>query len=96
MTENPIRVRLRVVPGAARTEVVGRYGDGWKVTVAAVPERGRANDALERFLARRLALRRRGVAVVAGLTGRDKIVELHGISHAEVDARFDPTRSELP
>ena len=34
-------VRLRVSPGAARTAIAGRHGDGWKVRVAAAPERGR-------------------------------------------------------
>ena len=50
------RLRLRVSPGAGRDEVVGRYGDGWKVRVGAPPERGRANDAVLRLIAKRLGV----------------------------------------
>ena len=45
----PIRISVRVSPGARRTEVVGRHGGGWRVRVAAPPERGRANEALIEF-----------------------------------------------
>jgi uncharacterized protein len=82
------RVRLRISPGAARSAVVGRHGDGWKVRVAASPEGGRANEAIVRLLAERLELPRRSVAVVSGHTGRDKIVELTGIDEDEARRRL--------
>lgn len=78
------RLRLRVAPGSSRPRVVGRYGDGWKVAVAAAPERGRANDAVVELLADALGLARRDVSVVSGHTGREKIVELGGLA-AELD-----------
>jgi uncharacterized protein (TIGR00251 family) len=82
------RLRLRVSPGARRTELVGRHGDSWKVRVAAPPEDGRANDALVGLLAERLELPRRDVSVVSGHAGRDKIVELAGIGEAEAERRL--------
>ena len=59
------RLELRVVPGAARPGVSGRYGAGWKIRVAAPPERGRANEAVVALLAETLALDRR-LAAAAG------------------------------
>ena len=50
MAEPTTRLRLKVSPGAARTELAGRHGDAWKVRVSAAPERGRANDAVVRLL----------------------------------------------
>jgi uncharacterized protein len=82
------RLRLRVSPGAGRSAVVGRHGDGWKVRVAAAPERGKANDAVLELLARVLSVPRRSIQLVSGLTGRDKIVELAGLAPDEIDRRL--------
>lgn len=82
------RLRLRVVPGAGRAGFVGRYGAAWKVRVAAPPERGRANDAVLRLLSDILALPRASVSLVSGHGGRDKIVELAGITEAELESRL--------
>ncbi len=84
-----VRIQLRVSPGAACTTVVGRYGDGWKVRVAAPPEGGRANAELERHLAALLGLARRDVRVVAGAGGRTKTVEIAGLTAAAVAAALD-------
>jgi len=73
------RLRLRVSPGADRPAVVGRYGEAWKVRVAAPAEGGRANDAVVRLLAETLSVPRDAVKLVSGQSARDKIVELAGI-----------------
>ena len=83
------RLRLRVSPGAVRTELAGRHGDAWKVRVAAAPERGRANDAVVKLLAARLGVPQGSVSVVSGTTSRDKVVELHGLDAAEVKRRLE-------
>ena len=46
------RVELTVSPGTARSELVGRHGAGWRARIAAAPERGRANRALEELIAK--------------------------------------------
>ena len=88
MEGHTTRLRLRVSPGAGRSAVVGRHGDGWKIRVAAAPERGKANDAVLELLAGTLSLPRRSVQLVSGLTGRDKIVELAGLAPEEIDRRL--------
>ena len=85
MVESVTRLRLRVAPGAARNELVGRHGDAWKLRVAAAPERGRANDAVLDFLSQRLGVPRSRLTLVAGQGSRDKVVELRGIDSAEAD-----------
>jgi uncharacterized protein len=81
-------VRLRVSPGARRSEVVGRHGDGWKVRVTAPPEDGRANEAVLGLLAERLDLPRKALSLVSGHGGRDKVVRMAGISEAELERRL--------
>jgi len=81
-----VRITVRVSPGARRTEVVGRHGDGWRVRVAAPPERGRANEALVLHLAELLGVPKAAVRVVAGPASRDKVVEVDGLTAAQVDS----------
>ncbi|MBM2823150.1 MAG: hypothetical protein HW413_1896 [Thermoleophilia bacterium] len=78
-------LRLRVVPGAKRPGVVGRYGDAWKVRVVAAPEAGKANDAVLDLLARTFELPRRDLELTAGKTSRDKVVVLDGLTSEAAD-----------
>jgi uncharacterized protein len=80
------RLRLRVVPGAARPGVVGRYGQAWKVRVGAPPERGAANAAVVGLIAETLGVHARDVRLVSGHASRDKIVEVAGVRPAETEA----------
>lgn len=73
------------MPGSRRCEVVGRYGDAWKVRVTAAPQKGKANDELRAFLAGLLGVGRDQVSVVAGAGSRDKLVEVRGIRNDAVD-----------
>jgi uncharacterized protein len=82
------RLRLRVSPGAGRTEIVGRHGDAWKVRVTTAPEMGRANEAVLRLLAEALAVPRGDVTLVSGHGARDKIVELAGLGPALIERRL--------
>ncbi|HSB37459.1 MAG TPA: DUF167 domain-containing protein [Gaiellaceae bacterium] len=88
MAKPSTRVRLRVSPGARRTELAGRHGDGWKVRVSAAPERGRANDAVLDLLAETLELPRSSLSIVSGRGAREKIVLMEGIDRAETERRL--------
>jgi len=83
------RLRIRVSPGARTTELVGRQGEAWKVRVAAPPDRGRANDAVLKLLADRLRVGRDELTLVSGASGKDKVVELHGLTADEADRRLE-------
>jgi hypothetical protein len=82
------RVRLRVAPGAARSLVVGRHGEAWKLRVDAAPEQGKANEAVVRLLAKTLAVTTRDVSIVSGHGTRDKIVTVAGLDSAEIERRL--------
>jgi len=57
--------------------------------VAAPPERGRANAALVDLLAATLEVPRGSVRVVAGATGRAKVVEVDSLDPREVERRLE-------
>ena len=79
-----------MIPGAnaTRSEVVGRYGEAWKLRVTAPPERGKANDATLELLANTLGLPTANLRLVSGHGSRDKTVEVSGLSTAEAERRL--------
>ena len=88
MTALRTRLRLRVVPGTSRSAVVGRYGEAWKLRVAAPPEAGKANEAVLALLAQALDVSRNDLEIAAGRSSRDKVVLLDGLSADVADARL--------
>ncbi|MCX7893349.1 MAG: DUF167 domain-containing protein [Burkholderiales bacterium] len=76
---------VHVQPGAKSNAVAGLHGDALKVRVAAPPAAGRANAALEAFLAERLGVARSSVRVARGGSSRAKQVVVS-------DAGADPHR----
>ncbi len=70
------RMRLRVKPGARRTVIVGVHGGALKLSVAAQPEKGKANRAVVQLLAKTLGVPISAVTISAGDTSQDKVVEV--------------------
>ena len=80
-------LRLTVVPGAQRTQVVGLLGDRLKVRLAAPPEKGAANQELIAFLARRLNLPKSSLKLIGGAQSRTKVVTVSDPS-SELEERL--------
>jgi uncharacterized protein len=59
-----------------------------KARVAAPPVEGEANAALIRLLAKALGLPRSAVRIASGDTARVKVLEIDGLSEAEVRQRL--------
>ncbi len=76
-------LKIKVVPNASKTQVVGMLGDALKIKLQAVPEDGKANKALLEFLAEKLGLPKKSVELVTGETAREKRVRITGISPDE-------------
>ncbi len=79
-----VRFSVRVQPRASRTEVAGTQGDAVKIRVAAPPVEGAANAELVGFIAKRLGVAKSAVRILKGDRGRDKTVEVEGVSAARV------------
>ncbi|MEA3510938.1 MAG: DUF167 family protein [Actinomycetota bacterium] len=74
-------VRVRVVPGASRTEIKGRYGSMIKIRVSAPPEGGRANRAIVDLLE---GLIGGSAEIVKGASSRSKTVLVRGADRSTV------------
>ncbi len=69
-------LRLKVVPGARRSELAGVLGDRLKVRVAAPPEEGKANLAVVSLLASMLSVGARAVEVASGHSQPQKLLRV--------------------
>ncbi len=77
-------LKLKVVPGASRSEISGWLDDMLKVRVCAPPEKGKANAAVEALVAKALNLPLRSVAIVSGTSSQQKVIQIRGLSKAEI------------
>jgi hypothetical protein len=73
------RLTLKIRAGARQTGFAGKYGDAWKLHVAAPPVDGKANEAIIRFLAKLAGVPASAVRIVTGFTGSTKIIEVDGL-----------------
>jgi len=78
-----VRVTLRVTPKASRNAVSGLAdtaagGKALKVSVTAVPEDGKANDAVIKLLSKLWHVPKTAITVAAGATDRNKILHVAG------------------
>ena len=82
------KLQVKVVPGASRTRVAGRYGEGIKVQVSAAPEKGKANEAVIAVLATWLGLRAGQVTITSGHTQARKQVRIDGVTAEQLAERL--------
>jgi len=83
------RLKIKVVPGASYSGICGWLGDSLKVRVSVPPEKGKANQRVERMVAKALALPGRSVRIVAGKTSPQKVVEIDGLTIQEIRQRLE-------
>jgi uncharacterized protein len=81
-------VAVRVHPRARKNAITGEVGGALKLSLTAPPVDGRANDACVEFFAKLLRVPRSSVTIAAGLTSRNKLVRVAGLSAEEMRKRL--------
>lgn len=82
-------ITVRVTPRSARNEVSEILADGTvKIRLTAAPVDGKANETLIEFLAKVLDVNKSNIEIVAGMTGREKLVTILGLGPEEVQTRI--------
>lgn len=76
MSESNPRIVVLATPNASRTKVGGSHDGALKVRVVAVPEKGRANQAILNALAKALGVRKSQIKLVGGDSNRRKTFEV--------------------
>jgi len=78
-------ISIRVTPRAKKNEIVDILADSTiKIKLAAPPVEGKANVELIKFLSKILGVKKSDLEIVAGKTGRDKLVSVLGHSPGEI------------
>ncbi len=77
-------IEVRLQPRAGADQIAGERDGVLLVRVRAAPERGRANGALLRLIARRLSLPLGRVELARGQRSRQKLVRVSGLAEEAV------------
>lgn len=86
------RLTVKVHPRARRSALNGRFGEAWKLDLAAPPVDGKANEECIRFFAGLCGVPRSAVRIVTGAGGRRKVIEIEGINQAELEDKVSRPR----
>ena len=75
---------VKVVPNSSKTAIVGELNGMLKVKLAAAPEKGKANQALVKFLVKTLDVKKKAVSIISGKSSPVKEVKVCGVSEEYV------------
>jgi uncharacterized protein len=83
---------VRVQPRASKEGFAGEREGSLVVRLTAPPVEGAANEALQRFLGRAFGVPPTSVRILTGASGRNKRVQLPGVSVADVTEALEKQR----
>jgi uncharacterized protein (TIGR00251 family) len=79
---------VRIHPRAKRNAITGELGDTLKLSLAAPPVEGRANEACIEFFANLLKVPRSSITIASGQTSRKKLIRVTGLPAEEIRKRL--------
>jgi uncharacterized protein (TIGR00251 family) len=82
--EASARIIVQVQPNARKNTVVRFEDSVWYIRVAAPPVKGKANQALIRFLSEILATSKTNLTIEKGMTSRRKVVMVKGLAQSQI------------
>ncbi|MEY4179489.1 MAG: hypothetical protein RLY70_3063 [Planctomycetota bacterium] len=82
-TKLSTRLKVKVVPGSSRDQIVGWLGDALKIKVVAPPEKGRANEAVIAILSKKLGIGLDDIQIESGQSSPAKVI---AISNMDAEA----------
>ena len=83
-----VRLAIKVTPNASRNEITDFKDGVLQLKIAAPPLKGKANKEIIDFLSRVLGVKKSSIAIIRGLTSRNKIIAIEDISHEELLKRI--------
>jgi uncharacterized protein (TIGR00251 family) len=87
-TGTTARLKVKVVPGSSRNQIVGWLGAALKIKVTAPPEKGQANEAVVELLSSTLGVSTKDIEVFSGHSSPSKIVAITGMDDEAIKKAF--------
>ncbi|QLY25872.1 DUF167 family protein [Bdellovibrio sp. KM01] len=81
-----VRLHLFIQPKSSKNQIVGPHNGMLKIKISAPPVDGEANTELIEYLAKFFKVPKRNVTLIKGDTGRQKTVDVEGISLSDAKA----------
>jgi len=71
-----MKYTVKIIPKSSKNEIV-EYGDDFlKIKIKAVPERGKANEELIKFLSKYFEVSKSSIRIINGEKRKNKIIEI--------------------
>lgn len=83
-SSNGVTFTVKIHPRAKKNAITGEFGDTLKLSLAAPPIDGKANEACIEFFAKLLKVPRSSVTIASGQSNCKKVIRVVGISAAEI------------
>lgn len=81
-----IQIQVKIIPNASKDRIEGWKEGVLRIRLRAVPEKGKANEALVAFLAEELQTSKSSIRIVSGHTARIKRIAIEGLSLEQIHA----------
>lgn len=86
--EEGVVIHVKALAAAKKNELRGIENGRLRIATTAAPEKGKANKAIEKFLANTLGMPARDLELMRGETHSQKTFLLRGVSLSEVTERL--------
>ena len=87
-SEHGVSFAVKVHPRAKKNAITGEVGDALKLSLTTPPVEGRANQACVEFFANLLKVPRSSVTIASGLSSRNKVIRVAGVTAQQVRERL--------
>ena len=88
-----MKLKIKVIPCSSKDCIAGYLEDTLRVKVKAQPEKGKANKAVIKVLAKSLELPRGSIQVTSGITSSRKIIDILCNNDDVINKKLDDIRN---
>ena len=93
--KSPVKLKIRVIPNAKKTEFTGFRENELVLRLNAPPVEGKANKAATDYVARYFGVPRCAVSMVSGEKSRHKIFQIVGLEISDLEGKLSKFRLSL-